>query len=85
MEIDYKFHEELSKLSSNDYLILYHRQLCLRLNMAAVHKETYSSLKDEFLISHKTILECLETQSPNAIEYLGTHFKNVWTFINPVD
>lgn len=35
MELDYNLHSELCKLPENDYLIHYHRQLCLHLNMSA--------------------------------------------------
>lgn len=81
MELDYNFHSELCQLSDNEYLIHYHRQLCLHLNMATIHAKSYSSLKDTFFESHRRILESLQTKSTVAIEHLNEHFNNVWVLI----
>jgi GntR family transcriptional regulator, rspAB operon transcriptional repressor len=80
MELDYNFHFELCQLSENDYLIHYHRQLCLHLNMSAVHAKSYTSLKDAYFESHHKVLKSLQTQSIKAIKYLDEHFNNVWVF-----
>jgi DNA-binding GntR family transcriptional regulator len=81
MELDYNFHSELCQLSENDYLIHYHRQLCLHLNMSAIHAKSYASLKNAYFESHHKVLESLQTQSMDAIKHLDEHFKNVWVFI----
>jgi len=82
MELDQKFHAELSRLSGNDYIIHYHQQLCLHLNMAAVHAKSYAFLKEEFFHSHSEILKCLESRSADAIQKLDIHFNNVWAILN---
>ena len=82
MELDYSFHSELCKLSDNEYLIHYHRQLCLHLNMSAVHAKSYESLKDAaYFESHHNVVKSLETKSNKAIENLDEHFNNVWVYI----
>ena len=85
MELDQDFHAELCRLSGNDYIIHYHRQLCLHLNMAAVHAKSYASLKEEYFHSHSEILKCLESRSTDAVQKLDTHFNNVWAFLNRED
>jgi DNA-binding GntR family transcriptional regulator len=81
MELDYAFHAELCHLSDNDYIIHYHRQLCLHLNMAAVHAKSFATLKEEYFHSHFEILKCLESRSSDAIKKLDTHFNNVWAIL----
>lgn len=81
MELDYSFHSELCLLSGNEYLIQYHRQLCLHLNMSAIHAKSYSYLKDTYFESHLKIIDSLKSQSNEAIEHLDEHFNNVWAYI----
>lgn len=81
MELDQQFHKELCSLGDNEYLNLYHRQLSLHLNMAAIHAKTYQQLEGKYFQSHMNIVEHLREQSSEALGSLEQHFDNVWAVL----
>jgi DNA-binding GntR family transcriptional regulator len=80
-ELDRKFHLELCKLGDNQFLCLYHRQLSIHLNMAAIHAKTYQQLEDKYFMSHSMIVESLKEKSNKSLQHLETHFDNVWELL----
>lgn len=82
MRLDQQFHKELCALGDNEYLCLYHRQLSLHLNMAAIHAKSYQQLEDKYFQSHMDIINHLKKQSPKALESLEQHFNNVWAVLD---
>jgi DNA-binding GntR family transcriptional regulator len=81
-ELDHNFHLSLCKLADNEYVDLYHRQLSIHLNMAAIHAKSYPELEDKYVDSHAAIVESLKNQSEDAIKYLEAHFDNVWVLLD---
>jgi DNA-binding GntR family transcriptional regulator len=81
MELDRKFHLELCKLADNEFLCLYHRQLSIHLNMAAIHAKTYQQLEDKYFESHATIVKSLKEKSNKSLQNLEKHFDNVWAVL----
>ena len=81
MELDYRFHRELCKLSDNEYVCHYHRQLSLHLNMAAIHAKSYHQLEDKYFQSHSIILKHLKQQSDKALKSIEEHFNNVYALL----
>jgi GntR family transcriptional regulator, rspAB operon transcriptional repressor len=82
MTLDQQFHKELCVLGDNEYLCLYHRQLTLHLNMAAIHAKSYQQLEDKWIQSHMDIIDHLKQQSPEALNSLEQHFDNVWAVLD---
>ena len=78
MELDRKFHTELCRLADNEFLDLYHRQLSIHLNMAAIHAKTYQQLASKYFESHSAVVKSLKEKTDKALRYLEKHFDNVW-------
>lgn len=81
MKLDQKFHLELCKLADNEFLNLYHRQLSIHLNMAAIHAKTYHQLEEKYYKSHSIIVDSLKVASDKALDNLEKHFDNVWAVL----
>jgi DNA-binding GntR family transcriptional regulator len=81
MELDRKFHLELCRLADNEFLNLYHRQLSIHLNMAAIHAKTYQQLEDKYFESHSTIVKSLKEDPDKSLQNLEKHFDNVWAVL----
>lgn len=82
MDLDRQFHKELCFLGENEYLCLYHRQLTLHLNMAAIHAKSYQQLEDKWVQSHVDIINHLKSRSKKALSSLEQHFDNVWAVLD---
>ncbi|MFQ3621511.1 MAG: GntR family transcriptional regulator [Spirochaetales bacterium] len=72
---DREFHTELCRLTRNDYLIKFYKEISLHLNMNYIYNIAIPPNIATTLEHHSQIVEALARHSPDAIEIMKIHLE----------
>lgn len=70
---DRRFHTELCRLTANEYLVKFHKEISLHMSMSFIYDIAVPPDLEGTLADHKAIVEKLRENSPEAVTLLKSH------------